>query len=132
MNMEGNIIVDQWQQGQKLIPAAAVSCFFPPNYHRIDDEIYVDFMSTFAPNVPKVDVLDEEKDFKSPEMKEKWRNFITRYEGGKVIDYNFGSLLRIDASKDYSEDNTIFGKFFSLGIVAGNSKRMEGYRRHNV
>ncbi|KAG0375610.1 MAG: putative polysaccharide biosynthesis protein [Linnemannia gamsii] len=75
---------------------------------KIDDEIYVDFMSTFAPNVPKIDVLDEAKDFKSPEMKEKWRNFINRYEGGKVTDYNFGSLLRIDASKEYSEENTMF------------------------
>ncbi|KAF8943640.1 hypothetical protein BGZ47_005213 [Haplosporangium gracile] len=75
---------------------------------KIDDEIYDDFMSTFAPNVPRVDILNEDKDFKSPEMKEKWRNFINRYEGGKVTDYNFGSLLRIDASKEYSEDNTIF------------------------
>ncbi|KAF9928776.1 hypothetical protein FBU30_002096 [Linnemannia zychae] len=75
---------------------------------KIDDEIYEDFLTTFAPNVPKVDVLDEEKDFKSPEMKEKWRKFISRYEGGKVVDYNFGSLLRIDASKDYTEDNTMF------------------------
>ncbi|KAF9155310.1 hypothetical protein BG015_010334 [Linnemannia schmuckeri] len=75
---------------------------------KIDDEIYDDFMSTFAPNVPRVDILDEDKDFKSPEMKEKWRNFINRYEGGKVTDYNFGSLLRIDASKEYSEDNTMF------------------------
>jgi hypothetical protein len=53
--------------------------------------------------------LDETKDFKSPEMKEKWRNFINKYEGGKVTDYNFGSLLRIDASKDYTQDNTMFG-----------------------
>ncbi|KAF9296138.1 putative polysaccharide biosynthesis protein [Linnemannia elongata] len=75
---------------------------------KIDDEIYVDFMSTFGPNVPRIDILDEAKDFKSPEMKEKWRNFINRYEGGKVTDYNFGSLLRIDASKEYSEDNTMF------------------------
>ncbi|KAI1320628.1 hypothetical protein EDD11_000150 [Mortierella claussenii] len=74
---------------------------------KIDDEIYDDFRSTFGPDF-KIDVLDEAKDFKSPEMKEKWRNFINKYEGGKVTDYNFGSLLRLDASKGYSEDNTIF------------------------
>ncbi|KAF9100615.1 hypothetical protein BGX27_000320 [Mortierella sp. AM989] len=74
---------------------------------KIDDEIYVDFMSTFGQDF-KIDVLNEEKDFKAPEMKEKWRNFITRYEGGRVTDYNFGSLLRTDVSKGYSEDNTIF------------------------
>ncbi|KAF9573768.1 hypothetical protein EC968_008047 [Mortierella alpina] len=74
---------------------------------KIDDEIYVDFMSTFGTDI-KIDVLDEAKDFKSPEMKEKWRNFINRYEGGKVTDYNFGSLLRIDASQGYTENNTMF------------------------
>ncbi|KAG0202604.1 hypothetical protein BGX28_004920 [Mortierella sp. GBA30] len=74
---------------------------------KIDDEIYVDFMATFGSDI-KIDVLDEAKDFKSPEMKEKWRNFITRYEGGRVTDYNFGSLLRIDASQGYTESNTMF------------------------
>ncbi|KAF9172680.1 hypothetical protein BGZ80_005377 [Entomortierella chlamydospora] len=74
---------------------------------KIDDEIYEDFLTTFGKDF-KIDVLDESKDFKSPEMKEKWRNFINRYEGGKVTDYNFGSLLRLDASKEYSEENTIF------------------------
>ncbi|KAF9181300.1 hypothetical protein BGZ51_001843 [Haplosporangium sp. Z 767] len=74
---------------------------------KIDDEIYVDFMSTFGADF-KIDVLDESKDFKTPEMKEKWRNFIKRYEGGKVIDYNFGALLRIDASQGYTESNTMF------------------------
>ncbi|KAG0359933.1 hypothetical protein BGZ54_009763 [Gamsiella multidivaricata] len=74
---------------------------------KIDDEIYADFIATFGSDF-KIDVLDEAKDFKSPEMKEKWRAFINRYDGGKVTDYNFGSLLRIDASKGYSEDNTMF------------------------
>lgn len=55
-------------------------------------------------------ILDEARDFKSPEMKEKWRNFINRYEGGKVTDYNFGSLLRLDAGEEYTESNTMFGK----------------------
>lgn len=93
---------------------------------RIDDEIYVDFMSTFGPNVPRIDILDEAKDFKSPEMKEKWRNFINRYEGGKVTDYNFGSLLRIDASKEYSEDNTMFGKFFTRSANRRTKMEEEG------
>ncbi|KAG0244827.1 hypothetical protein B0O80DRAFT_422614 [Mortierella sp. GBAus27b] len=74
---------------------------------KIDDEIYDDFIATFGSDF-KIDVLDETKDFKSPEMKEKWRNFINKYEGGRVTDYNFGSLLRTDASKDYTQDNTMF------------------------
>ncbi|KAF9407243.1 hypothetical protein BGZ94_002782, partial [Podila epigama] len=74
---------------------------------KLDDEIYEDFRATFGADFP-VAVLDEAKDFKSAEMKEKWRGFISRYEGGRVTDYNFGSLLRIDASKEYSESNTMF------------------------
>ncbi|KAF9429173.1 hypothetical protein BGZ76_001710 [Entomortierella beljakovae] len=74
---------------------------------KIDDEIYEDFIKTFGKDF-KIDVLDEDRDFKSPEMKEKWRQFINKYDGGKVTDYNFGSLLRLDASKEYSEENTIF------------------------
>lgn len=114
-NQESHSSVVWRQSGQTLTLTPAVFFVFyaPLLARRIDDEIYVDFMSTFAPNVPRIDILDEDKDFKSPEMKEKWRNFINRYEGGKVTDYNFGSLLRLDASKEYSEDNTIFGKFFN-------------------
>ncbi|KAG0222724.1 hypothetical protein BGW41_005870 [Actinomortierella wolfii] len=74
---------------------------------KIDEEIYLDWVATFGPDLPRIDVLDEEKDFKSPEMKEKWRNFIQKYEG-KVTDYNFGTLLRIDVSKDYTQENTMF------------------------
>lgn len=33
-----------------------------------------------------------------------------RYET-KVKDFNFGSLIRTDARKEYSETNTIFGRF---------------------
>jgi len=32
-----------------------------------------------------------------------------RYEN-KVKDYNFGSLIRMDAREEYGETNTIFGK----------------------
>ncbi|KAG0030914.1 hypothetical protein BGZ81_002054 [Podila clonocystis] len=74
---------------------------------KIDDEIFDDFKATFGDDFP-VAVLDEARDFKSPEMKEKWRNFINRYEGGKVTDYNFGSLLRLDAGEEYTESNTMF------------------------
>jgi hypothetical protein len=30
----------------------------------------------------------------------------------KVKDYNFGSLIRMDARDEYAETNTIFGAFF--------------------
>ncbi|KAJ2768512.1 hypothetical protein GGI18_005580, partial [Coemansia linderi] len=49
----------------------------------------------------------DERDFKSDVAKAKWREFMNKYEN-KVKDYNFGSLLRIDCTGDYSEENTMF------------------------
>lgn len=73
----------------------------------IDDEILKDFEESF----PEIDVLhlDEQKHFKSPEAKEKWRLWINKYEK-RVKEFNFGSLVRIDARDDYTEQNTMFGK----------------------
>ncbi|KAI8871058.1 DUF757-domain-containing protein [Ramicandelaber brevisporus] len=72
---------------------------------KVDDELLADFQKTF-PGF-KIDVLDEDNDFKSPGAKEKWRNFINKYEN-KVVDFNFGSLLRLDASGEYTEENSMF------------------------
>jgi hypothetical protein len=71
---------------------------------RIDDEIYEDFRKNF----PDLDIrrLNEE-DFKSEPAKKKWREFMMPYEK-RVNDYNFGSLLRIDTTGDYTEENTMF------------------------
>ncbi|KAI0061073.1 DUF757-domain-containing protein [Artomyces pyxidatus] len=76
---------------------------------KFDDEIYEHTMSSFpefaAPH-EKLVKLDEEW-LKSKEGKERWRQFISAYEK-KIQEYNFGSLIRTDASKEYSETNTIF------------------------
>ena len=42
-------------------------------------------------------------------VKETWRNFIMPYEH-KIALYNFGTLIRLDASLPYSEENTYFGR----------------------
>lgn len=50
-----------------------------------------------------------EDDMKSVKGKERWREFMMRYE--KKIDmYNFGTILRISPKTEYEEDTTIFGK----------------------
>ncbi|KAI9249550.1 putative polysaccharide biosynthesis protein [Sporodiniella umbellata] len=82
----------------------------------IDDEIFQDFQETF----PEVDVthLDEEQ-FKSAAGKEKWRNFVNKYEK-RVNEFNFGSLIRIDCREDYTEQNTMFGvrmQFYAIEIA---------------
>ncbi|ESK91194.1 duf757 domain-containing protein [Moniliophthora roreri MCA 2997] len=77
---------------------------------KLDDEIYEDTMATFPelaePPHDKLTKLDEDW-MKSPDGKERWRQFINRYEK-KVQDYNFGSLIRTDAQEEYGERNTIF------------------------
>ncbi|THU97523.1 DUF757-domain-containing protein [Dendrothele bispora CBS 962.96] len=77
---------------------------------KLDDEIYQHTMETFPelaePPHDKLTKLDEDW-MKSPEGKEKWRDFIASYEK-KVKDYNFGSLIRTDAREEYGERNTIF------------------------
>ena len=41
-----------------------------------------------------------------------WRPFCNEFEG-LVEDFNYGTLLRLDCEKDYTEENTIFGMFTS-------------------
>lgn len=71
---------------------------------RIDEQIYAHFRETF-PDL-KVDRLVEDE-FKSEEGKAKWRGFVMQYEK-KVQDYNFGTLLRLNAHEGYTEANTMF------------------------
>ncbi|KAK7056613.1 hypothetical protein VNI00_002330 [Paramarasmius palmivorus] len=77
---------------------------------QIDDEIFDDLMKTFPelaePPHEKLAKLDEDW-MKSKEGKERWRNFINRYEK-KVQDFNFGCLVRIYAAGEYNENNTMF------------------------
>ncbi|NXU98031.1 PBDC1 protein, partial [Cettia cetti] len=72
---------------------------------KVDDRIYEEFRRTFR-NL-RVDVLDPEE-LKSEPAKAKWRPFCLRFEG-VVEDFNYGTLLRLDSRREYSEENTIFG-----------------------
>ncbi|KAI9032295.1 putative polysaccharide biosynthesis protein [Hyaloraphidium curvatum] len=82
----------------------------------LDDDIYTNFRTTF-PDL-NVAVLDEE-DLKSPAAKELWRPFIESYKD-RVQDYNFGTLLRLNAAGEYDPDNTTFAtrlQFFAIEIA---------------
>ncbi|ESO98343.1 hypothetical protein LOTGIDRAFT_114503, partial [Lottia gigantea] len=82
---------------------------------KYDDEIYKKFKDEF-PDF-KIDVIDTEQ-LKSPEAKLKWRPFCEEFK--EVEDYNYGSLLRLDATKDYSESNSIFAlriQFLAIEIA---------------
>ncbi|XP_066495653.1 protein PBDC1 [Tiliqua scincoides] len=83
---------------------------------KADDQIYAQFRKSFGDL--RIDVLDPE-DLKSVPAKEKWRPFCLQFEG-IVEDFNYGTLLRLDCSQGYSEENTILAtriQFFAIEIA---------------
>ncbi|NWU35521.1 PBDC1 protein, partial [Hylia prasina] len=49
---------------------------------------------------------------------QKWRPFCLRFEG-VVEDFNYGTLLRLDSRREYSEENSIFGGKWGAGGLGG-------------
>ncbi|KAJ3398312.1 polysaccharide biosynthesis domain containing protein 1 [Chytriomyces hyalinus] len=96
---------------------------------KIDDDIYCEFKETF----PEIDVenLQEIEQFKSDQAKDKWRNWIPKFEA-KVQDFNYGTLLRNRAAEDYGPDNAFFvTRIQFLAIEIARNK--EGYNSiHSV
>ncbi|XP_074603887.1 protein PBDC1 [Brevipalpus obovatus] len=94
-------------------------CSVPPNQLRLtkkDDLIYKRFREEF-PDI-KVDKIDEDL-MKSDQGKAKWRPFCEEFKD-EVADYNFASLLRIDANNDYDNENTIIApriQFLAIEIA---------------
>lgn len=106
----------------KLISARDASRLRLTKY---DDDIYRQFKRYFK--MLKVDVIKVE-DLKSEEAKVKWRPFCNMYEG-KIDDYNFATLLRIDCSKGYEETNTILVtriQFYAVEIA----RNRRGLNKH--
>ena len=91
---------------------------------KFDKDIYDSFKKHFD---LKVDVLDTE-DFKSEALKSKWRDFIKEFE--HVADYNFGTLVRIDCKKGYTEENTLFVlrvQFYAIEITRNIEKLNDSF-----
>ncbi|XP_029024926.1 protein PBDC1 [Betta splendens] len=87
-----------------------------------DDQIYSTFRETFKDL--DIKVLKED-DLKLAEAKERWRPFCNQFEG-LVEDFNYGTLLRLDCEKGYTEENTTFAtrvQFFAVEIA----RNREGY-----
>lgn len=66
----------------------------------------------------KIDIITP-ADIKSDEAKVKWRKFCSQYDK-LIVDYNFATLMRIDSSKDYSDENTIIvprTQFLAIEVV---------------
>ncbi|KAK5780688.1 ribosome-associated Tef1p biogenesis chaperone CHP1 PWA37_003339 [Arxiozyma heterogenica] len=85
-----------------------------------DDEIYNTFMQHF-PEYKDIERLRKfsEEELKSKTGKERWRKYIALFEK-TIEDYNFGTLLRTDASDEYGQHTTIFAvriQFYAFEIA---------------
>ncbi|XP_020375501.1 protein PBDC1 isoform X1 [Rhincodon typus] len=100
-------------------------CSVDPKFLKLtreDDQIYTEFRKQFRDL--KIDILDPEK-LKSEAAKLQWRPFCLQFET-LIEDFNYGTLLRLDCSRDYVEENTIFAtriQFFAIEIA----RNREGY-----
>ncbi|QBM88404.1 Polysaccharide biosynthesis [Metschnikowia aff. pulcherrima] len=84
-----------------------------------DDDIFEALLEDFPEFKDKAKVAEiSENEMKSPEGKTKWRNFCEKFK--EIDDYNFGTLLRIRANDEYSQENTIFAvriQFYAVEIA---------------
>ncbi|NWV18502.1 PBDC1 protein, partial [Origma solitaria] len=125
------------------LPMQLISSVDPKflNLTKVDDRIYEEFRKTFRDL--RIDVLDPEelksepakevsaghggippfsRDFGGAEgvfVPQKWRPFCLGFEG-VVEDFNYGTLLRLDSRREYTEENTIFAtriQFFAIEIA---------------
>uniref|UniRef100_A0A0B6ZJV3 Polysaccharide biosynthesis domain-containing protein n=1 Tax=Arion vulgaris TaxID=1028688 RepID=A0A0B6ZJV3_9EUPU len=67
-----------------------------------DDKIYQQFRAQF-PDLNTALLIED--DLKTPEAKEKWRNFCESFKE-EIADYNMGTLLRLNCEGDYTPENT--------------------------
>ncbi|KAI9825891.1 MAG: hypothetical protein M1832_000832 [Thelocarpon impressellum] len=72
---------------------------------KIDDDIYEHLKKDFPEFDPKASI--DEDEMKSKVGKERWRTFMMAYEKS-VVDYNFGTIMRLDPASEYGEKETIF------------------------
>lgn len=75
---------------------------------KMDNEILEHLLKEFPEfeDVKYGEVVDENV-MKSATGKVRWRKFMNFYDG-KIEDFNFGTLLRADCKREYSQENTIF------------------------
>lgn len=57
-------------------------------------------------------------DLKSEKMKAEWREFCEEFK--HVNDFNFATLIRLDSTKDYEEENSVIAtkiQFYAIELV---------------
>ncbi|XP_050294085.1 protein PBDC1 [Anthonomus grandis grandis] len=108
-----------------------ILCSVDPKLLRLtpeDDLIYKLFREEF----PNLDIkVIRESELKSPKEKAKWRPFCEKFKN-IVEDYSYGTLIRADATKDYSEENTILVtriQFYAIEIARNREGVNDDLRR---
>ena len=91
-----------------------------PRDRRFTDSLHAKFIN-FEPNPPTVTTRKRNGYvyIQNKEGKEKWRNWCEQYKE-RVQDYNFGTLLRLDPTDDYTEKNSCFAlrvQFLAIEIA---------------
>ncbi|ODM23769.1 hypothetical protein SI65_01358 [Aspergillus cristatus] len=84
---------------------------------KMDDEIYAHFKEEFPDFDPAATLIEDE--MKSKAGKEKWRNWMMKYEK-TIHDFNFGTIIRTNPKCEYDQDTTIFGvrmQFYAIEIA---------------
>ena len=92
----------------------------------LDDTIYEDFQKSF----PDLNVASfTEDDIKNDKAKAAWRKFSESYKD--VEDFSLGCLLRLNASQDYTEENTCIAikiQFFAIEIARNRQGHNDALR----
>lgn len=84
-----------------------------------DEEIFTTFLACFPEFTKEKLNKFSEDEMKTKENKARWRDWSKNFEN-TIEDYNFGCLLRTDASKPYDQDNTAFSfrlQFYAIEIA---------------
>ena len=97
---------------------------------RIDDELYEDFRKKF----PSMNVAClKPDDLNGNEaIKEQWMLFIMPYET-RIAHYNFGTLIRLDTKKEYTDENSYFvtrTQFYAVEIARNKEGHNEEIYRN--
>lgn len=86
---------------------------------KFDEDIYAKLLEDFPEfKDPTYCKKISEEEMKSPEGKIKWREFCEAFN--TIEDYNFGTLLRVDASDEYGQETTVFVvriQFYAIEIA---------------
>ncbi|EDO48817.1 predicted protein, partial [Nematostella vectensis] len=95
-----------------------ISAFDPAtlNFTSYDDDIYRQYSRCFKGL--KIDIINPD-DLKSDEARILWKPFCEMFRD-RIPHYNFGTLLRLDCNKGYTEENTIFVtkiEFYAIEIA---------------